>query len=253
MSWQNTNEDSSRKFKELQTIIYQQSEELDELKLIANSLEIKLDMEKTNNEILKNQVTLLKEDIFNQNSKISDLKEKSYSNKKKINCLKEEISSLTIERESFIKTIEDMKEKEKIKSLTEINTDDQTFDQYSKFIQENNGEMLNDFFVAEEIGDIEGNEEGDLVYFITNPDFMYPKNVMLDMENRESIHILSPKYKEKKYFFNEDNGESKSEEIVKIEDYELSDKLKDFLEDKTGIFIEYKEPVKHYFIMVIDI
>lgn len=253
MSWQNTNEDSSRKFKELEIINNQQSEELDELKLIANSLEIKLDMEKTNNEILRNQVTLLKEDIFNQNSKISDLKEKNYSNKKKINYLKEEISSLTIERESFIKTIEDMKEKEKIKSLTEINTDDQTFDQYSKFMQGSKGEMLNDFFVAEEIGDTEGNEEGDLVYFITNPDFMYPKTVTLDMENRESIHILSPKYKEKELFFAEDEEESRSEDVGKVEDFDLSDKLKDFLEEKPGVFVEYKEPVKHYFIMVIDI
>lgn len=243
-------EESSKKISELNLEVSKKVQAIENLTQTIKSFEGKLANEKTNNEMLRNQNSNLKNDLFTLNSRLSELKTKNFSNKEKIRELEVEVVSLAEQKEEISKSLEEFKVKEK--SFADIETEDQTLEMAGKRTK-GKSEALSDFFVTEEIEELEEYEtEGDgLVYFISNPGFSYPKIYNLTVDCGEGINIVSPKFQSSKFEFSQkcpktppQSPEGSLHEVpLPVFDFEIGSNKQ---------VLGFKEPVKEYFIKIVQ-
>lgn len=242
-------EESSKKISELNLEVSKKVQAIENLTQLVKSYEGKLANEKATNEMLRNQNSNLKNDLYTLNSKLSELKTKNNSNKEKIQELEFELASLREQKYEISKSLEELKAKEK--SFEDIETEDQTLEIGGKR-KKTKSEALSDIFVTEEIEELEefDNEGDGLVYFISNPGFSYPKLYNLSVDCGEGINILSPKLQSKFEF--PDESPNEPPQSLEGSFHEAPLPVFEFEIGSGKQVLGYKEPVKEYFIKIVQ-
>ena len=201
-------EENLRKTSEIQIESNKKTERIEELNKLIKTLEAKVELEKSNTEILRNQLQATKNDLIEKKNKISNLKTKNHSLKRRNVQLEQELSEEKELREYLNQQMGDFKGKENEKSngsLGLIDLEFHTTDNLSERSSNRRAEVLSDFFFVpdEHEHDADHNSRSEnvidekpsadnLVYFITSPSFSYKKPYNMDIDKSCSTINIFP-------------------------------------------------------------
>ena len=211
-----------KKLSEAQIDINKKAKTIEEMSKILSGYENKFLNDRASKDGQTSQINALKNQIFEKNNKISELKTKIHSLRANIQSVEEELIKEQDQNAALTNDFTKLKEKEKeliakieakskpdplilveqeyeyeIEAEAEESSASVMLDENLEEIPESRAhtqrsELLSDFFTEEDRIDTEESQaNGNLVYFITSPNFRFPRSTSMSISAGELISIQS--------------------------------------------------------------